>query len=195
MLEATAERLARAPGLDPGALAAVQGARIAIVGAGAIGGYSVQHAAQLGVPLRVIDCDTVAAENLGSSAFPAAALGRPKSEVRAEQARALNPEVPVEAVHARLEDLGLAALADCNVILAGLDGRPARARVSELSCALGVPWIDASVSGDGASEIASVVLYDPRGPDAPCYLCPADEASLAALAREGRGPGCPSWRP
>ena len=71
MLEATAERMRRLPDIGHEGLAILQRSRLALLGVGAIGGNSVLHAAQLGIPMRVVDCDRVAPENLGSAVFPA----------------------------------------------------------------------------------------------------------------------------
>lgn len=194
MLEATARRLARTPMLAAGALERLQGRLVTIVGAGVIGGLLMRDLALLQVPLRIIDPERVEAENLGNAAFDADDLGEPKCEARARQARAWNPDAQVEPVRARVEDLGLGVLADSALLLGATDGRPSRVRIDEISRALGIPWIDGAVAGDGESLFGTVTVFDPRAPGSACYLCERDAESLAALAREARGTGCPSWR-
>ena len=194
MFEAARQRLEHTPGLGAGTLARVQGLCVGFIGAGALGGQSIKDCALLEIPMRICDLDRVSIENLGNSGFEARQVGAWKSEARAEQVRAWNPDCPVEAVPKPLEELGLAAFGDCALLVGSPDNRPARACIDEISRALGTPWLDLAVSGDGVSLFGTVTLYDPRHPDGACYRCSHDAASLGELMREARGPGCPSWR-
>jgi adenylyltransferase/sulfurtransferase len=187
-------RLAGSPGLDTDALAVLRGSAAAVIGLGALGGPVSMHLASLGVPLVLCDPDTVSTANLGNQLWPAASVGEAKSAARARQLAALNPECQIAPVAARIEDLGLAALAGVGVLVTGLDGRAARLRVAELSLRLGIPWVDAAVDGSGRALRGTVTVFDPRLPETACYGCRLDKADLGAIAKEGRGPGCPSWR-
>ncbi len=187
-------RLAGSPGLDAEALAVLRGSAVAVIGLGALGGPLAMHLALLGVALILVDPDVVALANLGNQLWPAASVGETKSTARAKQLAALNPQCPIVPVAARIEDLGLAALAGVRLLLTGLDGRAARLRVAELSLRLGIPWIDAAVDGSGRALRGTVTVFDPRAPEAACYGCRLDAGDLGLIAREGRGPGCPSWR-
>jgi adenylyltransferase/sulfurtransferase len=194
MHEATASRLARTLSLEPERLGELQEKKVGAIGGGALGGASLSHFAVLQIGLLIVDCGRVEPENLGNAGFEARSVGMWKSDARALQMHALNPDCSVRSLPARVEDLGLAQLGDCSLLLGGLDGTQARMRVNEISRSLGIPWIDGAVAADGRSLFGHVSLYDPRVPDAPCYLCSHDAASLSALLREERGPGCPSWR-
>ena len=68
------------------------------------------------------------------------------------------------------------------------------ARLSEVCTGLGLPWVDASVDGSGRWLYGTVSAFDTQRPSSACYLCPLDENALDTISREGRGPGCPSWR-
>jgi molybdopterin/thiamine biosynthesis adenylyltransferase len=187
-------RLVEIPTLGPDALGRLRRSTVAQVGAGTLGGFVIPHLAMLGVGLWLVDRDRVEDVNLGTQAFGVDSVGRPKAEVRARQALALNPACRVRASCARLEDLGLAALSDCDLIVGGLDSRGSRLRLNEISRRLGKPWVDAALDGSGKRLFGTVTLYDPRAADAACMGCRYDEAALSAIAREGRGSGCPSWR-
>jgi molybdopterin/thiamine biosynthesis adenylyltransferase len=166
-----------------------------VIGGGGLGGQIIPHFGMLEVGLTIVDSDRVEPANLGNQGFPAgASLGQWKSEVRARQVAALNPDCSVRAIAARVEDLGLAALADCDAIVTGLDSRISRMHVNQLSRQLGKVWIDAALDGTGERLLGTVTVYDGRRSDSACYACRFDHGSLAAIAREGRGPGCPSWR-
>jgi adenylyltransferase/sulfurtransferase len=187
-------RLAGSAGLGADALAMLRDSTAAIIGLGALGGPVGMHLASLGVGLVLVDPDVVSLPNLGNQLWPAASVGEVKSEARARQLAALNPECPIAPISARIEDLGLAALAGVALLVTGLDGRAARLRVAELSLRLSIPWVDAAVDGSGRSLRGTVTVFDPRLPDTVCYGCRLDAADLGTIAKEGRGPGCPSWR-
>ena len=192
MIAGADERLAATLGRE--ALERLHASTAAIVGVGLLGGRISQDLALLGVGQILVDPGRVEPANLGNQALPAAALGEPKVAARARQIELLAPDCRVEAIAARVEALGLARLAGVDLLVAGLDSRASRVRVNDISLRLAIPWVDCAVDGSGRELLGSVALYDPRVPDSPCYLCRLDGAALAALAREGRGSGCPSWR-
>jgi molybdopterin/thiamine biosynthesis adenylyltransferase len=194
MLDGAEARLIGSPGLGRDELVALRGACVAVIGAGMLGGQLVQHLAMLGVGQVIVDCGRVDIANLGNQGFPVASLGVPKSVARARQVAALNPHCHVRALSCRIEDLGLAALAGVDLIATGLDSRAARMWVNEISWALGTRWVDAGVDGSGRWLRGTITMYDPRRDDSPCYVCRLDAAGVAAIAKEGRRHGCPSWR-
>lgn len=168
--------------------------RVAIVGTGQLGGLLVAHLAMLQVPQVLIDPGVVEPPNLGNQGFPVAALGAPKVTARAAQIAAINPSCPVQAFPARIEDLGLGALAGVDLLLTAPDGRAARVASANVARRLGIPMLDAALDGSGRHLLGTVSCYEPRTPGSACYACKLDDAALAAIAREGRGAGCPSWR-
>jgi adenylyltransferase/sulfurtransferase len=192
MIEGTESRLVASVGRSE--LERLQSSTVAVVGAGLLGGAVIHHLALLGVGMVVVDCGRVEPENLGNQGFGVDSLGEWKSEARERQVAALNPGCAVRAVKGPIEALGLGALAGADLLLAGLDGRAARARLNEVSQRLGMPFVDAAVDGSGEHSLGTVTVYDPRNPESACYLCRYRAKDLAAIAREGRGPGCPSWR-
>jgi molybdopterin/thiamine biosynthesis adenylyltransferase len=195
MLSGAEASLVQNPALGPEALERLRTSRVAVIGAGALGGPLIAHLALLEIGLTIVDSDRVEPANLGNQGFPAGdSLGRWKSNVRARQVAALNPDCSVRAITARVEDLGLAALVDCDAFVTGLDSRISRMHVNALSRQLGKVWIDAALDGTGERLLGTVAVYDARRSDSACFGCRFDRGSLAAIASEGRGPGCPSWR-
>jgi molybdopterin/thiamine biosynthesis adenylyltransferase len=192
-MQARDARLAASPGLDGSALARLQSASVVVVGAGLLGGSAASHLAMLGVSLVVVDPGLVEEANLGNQGFPMQAVGEPRAVVRARQLGELNPDCRITPVVRRIEDLGLGALAGADVILGGLDGRAARAALNVVAWALGIPWVDGAVDGSGRWLHGTVTCFDPRA-DSACYLCADTAADVGSIGRQGRGPGCPSWR-
>ncbi|MEE8556335.1 MAG: ThiF family adenylyltransferase [Myxococcota bacterium] len=194
MLEAQS-RLLLNPSLGPERLARLQRARVAIVGAGTLGGHVVPHLSMLGIGLTVVDPGAVEAVNLGAQMLPVASVGALKAEVRADQARAFNRDCQVRVEPSRVEELGVASLADCDLVVGGLDSRLSRLYVNRvLAQQLGKPWIDAALDGSGEFLLGSVSVFDPTKPEAACYGCRFDESALERIRLEEGTSGCPSWR-
>ena len=128
----------------------------------------LKNLALLGVGTTyVIDRDTVETSNLSRSVlFRAEDSGRFKSEVAAQRAAELNPEVAFHPIRGDiLTDVGLGLFADCDVMIGCLDNREARLWVNRQCWKVSRPWIDA-----GIQEIQGVVkVFTP--PDSACYEC------------------------
>lgn len=173
-------------------LAALQRARVAVVGTGNVGGQAATHLAMLGVSLVLVDRDRVAEENLATQGFTEADLGLPKVEARARQLGALNPSCGIETIHGDVARLGLGRLAGVDLVLAAPDSIATRLVVNEVAFRLGIPWIDGAVDGSGATFTARVASFAGT-PDAACYACTYDHALLARVTRDGSSRGCPTW--
>lgn len=172
-------------------LARMRRQRVGVMGQGMLGGPIGQHLGLLRIPLLLVDPGVVEAPNL-NQAFPAASLGWPKAAVRASQIDALAPGASVDARSARLESLGLGDLARCDLLVSALDSRAARLALAERAQLLGIPLVDAAVDGSGTRLFGTVAVYG-ADPDAACYACRLAASDLAAIGREGRPAGCPSW--
>ncbi len=177
-------------GIGPEGLARLQRSRVAIAGAGNIGGELARHAAMLGIGLLLVDCDTVREENLGTG-FSPAHLHLPKVEARRRALQELNPGCPIETLYADIERIGLGALRGVDLILCCLDSRRARAALNELATRLGLPLVDAAIDGTGKSLFARVAAYHPARGSA-CYLCPYDGAGLEQIRGRKTAERCPS---
>lgn len=191
MLETRDARLVGTFGAEN--LRRLRASRVAVVGVGLLGGHVSRELGLLEVPQLLVDDDLVDPPNL-TQALPACRIGHPKVEARAAQIAELSPKAPVHALHARVEDVGLGVFAAMDLIVGALDGRASRMRVAEIAQKVDAPWLDVAVDGSGEHLLATVSCYGRPGRDASCYACGRTKEDLAAIANEGRGPGCPTWR-
>lgn len=146
------------------------GARVAVVGAGGIGSPAIQYLAAAGVgQLTLIDDDVVALSNLQrQTLFATADIGRSKVDVAAERVAALNPDVAVTRVAARIDAANAAGLlAGHDVVLDGCDNFATRLAVADAALALRIPLVSAAV-GQFDGQLAT---YRGWEAEQPCYRC------------------------
>ena len=161
-------------GWSPAKLA---GARVVVVGAGAIGNEVVKNLALVGVgTVLLIDFDRVAPSNLTRCVLMREEdVGRPKATVAAERAQNLNPDVRVLPIDGDVEfDIGDAHLAEADAVLGCLDNAYARYVLNSRMRSLGRGWIDAGISQDGVQ----VTVFGTRGS---CFACTLGERTLERL--------------
>jgi molybdopterin/thiamine biosynthesis adenylyltransferase len=154
--------------------------KVVVVGAGGnIGSHLVPHLARMPGVGRVtlIDRDTYESKNLSSQDISPGDVGKPKASVQARKLRRVNHTLAVEPICDALERVPLGKFR-ADVILACLDSRIARQRVSQFAWRLGVPLIDAGVEPTGL--LARVNVYVPS-PDNPCMECAWDDRDYEAL--------------
>ena len=124
--------------------AALRGKRIAIAGAGGVGGVHLLTLARLGVgAFNIADMDTFDLVNFNRQAGAAmSSLGRPKAHVMAAMARDINPELEIEIFEQGVNADNLHSfLSGCDAYVDGLDffAFDIRLRTFEACAALGVP--------------------------------------------------------
>ena len=192
MIDAIAARLVGLLGGDR--VRKLHRSRVAVIGAGLLGGQLLLHLAMLQIRTVVVDPGLVEPANLGNQLFPVASLGDPKARVRAEQMKAFNPLCPVRALPTRVEEVGLGVFADCDLLLTGLDSPASRLAVNRIAAHLGIDWIDAAVDGSGRRSYGTVSWLQPSREDVACYGCRFGPDELAAAALEVRREPCVSWR-
>ncbi len=161
---------------------------VAVVGVGGAGSLVVQGLAHLGIGrLAVVDPDVVEMTNLNRvvGATPDdARRSRPKAEVAARLARAVDPGLPVAATRSSILDAeSWQALRCADVIVGAVDGHAPRWALNVLAIQYGRLYIDIGVeisrSPDAASPDASVTAgtLEVGGhvavvrPGGPCLLC------------------------
>ena len=141
-----------------------------IVGAGGLGAPAAQFLAAAGVgTLTLCDADTVDLTNLQRQIlFATADVGAPKVAAAKARLAAINPEVRIETVPARVGPAELAPLvAAADVVLDCSDNFATRHAVSRACVAAGKPLVSgAAIRFDG-----QVAVFDPRDPASPCYHC------------------------
>jgi molybdopterin/thiamine biosynthesis adenylyltransferase len=163
----------------------LRAARVLIVGVGGLGSPAALYLAAAGVGvLGLADPDVVALSNLQRQVlFATADVGRLKVDVAAEQLRALNPRVEVEA-HAlalKVENAG-AVITSYDLVLDGTDDFATRFAVNAACVAAGLPL----VSGAIGRWTGQVGVFEGR----PCYRClvpdaPPDAETCAAVGVVG----------
>jgi molybdopterin/thiamine biosynthesis adenylyltransferase len=182
------ERYARhglIPGWDQTRLG---GARVAVMGMGALGSEVAYQLARSGVgELILCDGDTVTESNLSRGAlYLDKPVGRPKAEAAAECLAELNPHVRVDPRPQWLvSGVGISELRDATLVIGCLDSRAARVQLA-MRCGLaGAALIDGGTHSWGGE-----VRYYPVG--GPCYAC-----GLSPSERAARDPAmsCADVRP
>ena len=153
------------------------GARVLVVGAGALGNEVVKSLSLVGVgDVVVVDLDVVETSNLARCIFfRAEDEGRPKAEVLAERASAVNPDISIHGVVADVRSFGTGIALRSDVVIGALDNREARLYCNRLAARVGRPWVD------GAIEALSGVARVFAPPDT-CYECTLTDEDWENLA-------------
>jgi molybdopterin/thiamine biosynthesis adenylyltransferase len=124
--------------------------RVAVVGAGGLGGQAIVLLARLGVgTLVVVDCDQFDETNLNRQALCVGeTLGEPKTRAAVEAVAAINPGVHVIPHQVRLtSDVIDGILAGSDVVVDGLDNVPDRLLLQEAACRLRIPMVHGALAG------------------------------------------------
>ncbi len=154
-------------------------AKVVVIGAGALGNEIVKNLALLGVGhVFIADFDTIENSNLSRSIlFRAEDCGRRKSDVAAERALTIYPDMHVRSFHGNVVyDLGLGVYRWADVIIGGLDNREARVAINQSTARAGKMWIDGAIERlDGVARV-----FDPAC--GPCYECTMSEVDWKMLA-------------
>ena len=141
-----------------------------IIGAGGLGTPAAQFLAAAGVgTLTLCDADTVDLTNLQRQILYATTdVGAPKVAAAKARLGAINPEVRIGTVPARVGPAELAPLvAAADVVLDCSDNFATRHAVNRACVAAGKPLVSgAAIRFDG-----QVAVFDPRDPASPCYHC------------------------
>ncbi|MEF7613489.1 molybdopterin-synthase adenylyltransferase MoeB [Aquincola sp. MAHUQ-54] len=157
-----------------------------VIGAGGLGSPVLLYLATAGVGrITVVDDDTVDLTNLQRQiVHDMARIGRAKAESAAETVARINPEVQLRPVVQRAGARELGALvAKADVVLDCCDNFATRQAVNAACVQHRRPLVSGAAIGfDG-----QVSVYDPRGPDSPCYACvfppdaPPEEVRCATM--------------
>ncbi len=147
-------------------------AKVALVGAGGLGSPIALYLAAAGVGhLALIDDDRVERSNLQRQVLHGETdIGRPKVDSAADRLRALNPDIVVRAVDARLRAGNVEALlAGHDLVVDGADNFATRYLVSDACVRLRLPMVYGAVQ----RFHGQVGVFWPGRPGAPgsCYRC------------------------
>ena len=156
--------------LGPGAQERFAAAHALVVGMGGLGAPAAQFLASAGVgTLTICDADHVDLTNLQRQILYATGdIGAPKVDAAARRIAAINPDVRVERVAARVGPAELAPLvAAADVVLDCSDNFATRHAVNAACVAARRPL----VSGAALRFDGQIAVFDPRAADSPCYHC------------------------
>lgn len=164
-------------------------ARVAVFGVGGVGSFAVEALARAGVGrLLLVDDDVVSESNINRQLHAThRTLGRYKTAVMAERARAIHPAVAVETreTFCLPETVPALLAGDFDYIVDAVDTVAAKIAIAEESYRRGFPAVSAMGAGNKLDPTRFQVadLYD----TAVCPLC-------RVMRRELRGRGIPSLK-
>lgn len=148
---------------------ALLSAKVAIVGAGGLGGPVGLYLAAAGVgEITIIDDDTVEASNLQRQVqFVHSDIGMPKATVMRDTLIDLNPDVTVHGYVTRLTaENAQELLRGHDIIIDGVDSFQTRFAINRAALALKTPLISGAL-GRFNGQVAGF----PSNGDGPCYRC------------------------
>ena len=145
-------------------------AKVLVVGLGGLGAPVAMYLAAAGIGhLVLVDDDAVDLSNLQRQIIHTTAdVGRPKVDSARDALLALNPELTITTVEARLEGALLRELVDeADVVVDACDNFATRFAINEACFASHTPL----VSGAAIRFEGQVAVFDPREASSPCYRC------------------------
>ena len=152
---------------------------VLIVGLGGLGAPVAMYLAAAGVGHLIVgDDDEVDLSNLQRQIIHGTAdIGRPKVDSARDALLALNPDLTITAVEARIAGTQLRELVEkADVVVDACDNFATRFAINEACFARDTPL----VSGAAIRFEGQVAVFDPRVASSPCYRCLyRDEGELA----------------
>ena len=156
--------------LGPDAQQRFASAHVLVVGMGGLGTPAAHFLAAAGVgTITICDADVVDLTNLQRQVLYATAdIGMPKVDAAAQRLAAVNPDVRVTRVPARVGPDTLAPLvAAADVVLDGCDNFATRHAVNRACVVARKPLVSgAAIRFDG-----QIAVFDTRDAQSPCYHC------------------------
>ena len=156
--------------LGPDAQDRFASAHALVIGMGGLGAPAAQFLVAAGVgTITICDADSVDLTNLQRQILYATGdIGAPKVEAAARRLNAVNPEVRIERIAARVGAAELAPLvAAADVVLDCCDNFATRHAVNAACVRADTPLVSgAAIRFDG-----QISVFDPRDARSPCYHC------------------------
>ncbi len=162
-------------------------ARVLIVGCGGLGSACIPYLASSGVGhLTIVDSDLIELSNLQrQTTYRTDDIGQAKTLTMEKAIHALNPEIQVCVVQARVDQAQLFTLTQSvDVAIDCTDNFTTRHAIN-LAC---VHTKTPLVSGSAVRFEGQLAVYDARDSESPCYACafpPANDVSDGACATLG----------
>lgn len=159
-------------------------ARVAVFGIGGVGGHAVEALVRAGVgALDLVDNDTVSESNINRQIIALhSTVGRPKTEVAAERARDINPDVKITTHNTFFlpENADTFDFSAYDYVIDAIDTVNAKMELYRRANAAGVPLIAAMGTGNKLDPTALRVsdIYKTEG-------CPLARTVRGLCRREG----------
>lgn len=171
-------------------LTRLQGAKVAVIGVGGVGGYAVEALARSGIgALVLVDHDLVSITNLNRQIIALeSSLGRPKVEVMAERVLQINPacKIDIHQVYYGRDLHNELIPPDVDYVADAIDSVGAKADLIERSLAMQTQIISSLGMGN---------KLDPSRVDitdiSKTHTCPLARAVRLALRKRGISEGVP----
>ena len=161
----------------------INGLRVLVAGAGAIGNELIKNLVLLGVRrLTIVDLDHIEVHNLTRSVlFRETDVGRSKAAVAAERARDLLPEAEVTVIEGPLEmHLRPSLLARHHVVFSCLDNFEARLALDEMCQLAGVDMVNGAID----ARYATVEHFPyATSRSSGCYACNLPPGAFQRIAQ------------
>jgi molybdopterin-synthase adenylyltransferase len=159
----------------------IQGSKVLVVGAGALGNEAVKDLVLFGFRhVDVLDMDRVVRSNLSRCVLfreGDQSSSKGKSELVAERAGFLDPQAEVRPMFGTVQSLGSNDMAAYDLILGCLDNVAARLHLNANSYHARVPYIDGGT--DGFRGKVQVVVP----PSTPCLQCSMNRSHFKVMER------------
>jgi sulfur-carrier protein adenylyltransferase/sulfurtransferase len=152
--------------------------RVIIIGAGGLGSPAALYLAAAGVGhITLVDHDVVERSNLQRQILHSDHLvGHAKTESAAQRLHALNPDIEIRTIAARLgEGNAEELLSGHDVVLDGSDNFPTRYLLNDTCIHLSLPLVYGAVM----RFAGQVAVFHPSAGDEACYRCLFPEPPLA----------------
>jgi ThiF family protein len=165
--------------------------KFVVVGAGALGNEAVKALGLLGAgAVLIVDPDKVELSNLTRSIFfrPSDKL-KSKAKTLAGAASEVFPYTKWDFCHAEIADVGLARIAEADLMLSCVDNELARIEIAWLSLRLNLPVSDSGLGGPDYWR-GRVSFFPGRG--AACFCCklPPQRRREVLTTAQSRGNSC-----
>ncbi len=162
-------------------------AKVLVVGAGGLGSPTILYLAAAGVgTIGIIDADTVDLSNLQRQiAHTTDRVGMSKVDSAAMAAKAINPDVNIIPINARLDvSNALEIMSDYDVIADGSDNFETRFLINDAAYFAKRPLVSSAILRfDGQIGTYKAHEIDENGEHGPCYRCIFREAPPPAKSR------------
>lgn len=162
----------------------LQGAKVAVFGAGGVGGYVIEALARSGVgAIDIIDGDSVSLTNINRQVLALhSTVGLPKAQVAKERALDINPKASVNAINLFFlpENRDSIDFKNYTYVVDAVDTVAAKIAIAEECDRAGVPLISCMGAGNKLNPMAFKVadIYSTK-------VCPLARAMRSALKKRG----------